>query len=145
MCVIVRWCVTYRILYLFVVFNDAFFSADEHVASNERVISEWWNGNKGFGRNWSWPNSKVLSDISMEGLRKTMKKLSQDSRFLGRDLGSRPTDYQAGVLLLHTIFVFMDGDPMLVLVKKHDNLVPTAQKTQWASITKINNCLILLR
>jgi hypothetical protein len=35
---------------------------------------------KGYGRKQWWPNFKVLSDISLEGLRKTTKKFNQDSR-----------------------------------------------------------------
>jgi hypothetical protein len=36
--------------------------------------------------------------ICLEGLRKSTKKLSQDSRSLGRDLNLSPPEYEAGVL-----------------------------------------------
>jgi hypothetical protein len=31
---------------------------------------------RGFERKWSWPNFKELSDICLEGMRKTTKNLS---------------------------------------------------------------------
>jgi hypothetical protein len=46
----------------------------------------------------SWPNFKVLSRHSTEGMRKTTKNLSQDSFSTGRNLNPRPSEYEAGVL-----------------------------------------------
>jgi hypothetical protein len=41
---------------------------------------------------------KNYSGICLEGLKKTMKNLSQDSRSPGQDLNPRPPKYEAGVL-----------------------------------------------
>jgi hypothetical protein len=38
---------------------------------------------KGFGRKWSWPNSRYCAGIHLEGLRKTTKNLDYPSRSLG--------------------------------------------------------------
>jgi hypothetical protein len=54
-----------------------------------------------FERMWkkrSWPNLRYYSGICLEGLRKTTKNLSQDSRSPGRDLDPGPPEYEAGVL-----------------------------------------------
>jgi hypothetical protein len=40
---------------------------------------------KGYGRKLSWPNLRYYPGICLEGLRKTKKNLSQDSRSPGRD------------------------------------------------------------
>jgi hypothetical protein len=52
---------------------------------------------------WIWKEAimasfEVLSRICLEGLRKTTKNLSQDSRSPGRDLNPGPPEYKAGVL-----------------------------------------------
>jgi hypothetical protein len=49
---------------------------------------------KGFGRNRSWPNCKVLSRHSPGGTEKTTKNLNHYSR----DLNPGPPEYKAGVL-----------------------------------------------
>jgi hypothetical protein len=48
---------------------------------------------KGFGRKRLWPN------ICLQGLRKAMKTLSQDSQSTGQDLNQEPPKYEAGVLI----------------------------------------------
>jgi hypothetical protein len=53
---------------------------------------------KGCCRTRSWPNLRYYPGIYPERPRKTTKKLSQDSRSLGRDLISGPPEYEAGVL-----------------------------------------------
>jgi hypothetical protein len=53
---------------------------------------------KGFGRKQSWPNLSYYTDICLEELWKTKKKLFQDSRSPGRDLNPGPPEYEAGVL-----------------------------------------------
>jgi hypothetical protein len=45
-----------------------------------------------------WPNLRYYPNICLEGLRKTTKSLSQDSRSPGRDLNLGPPKYEAGVL-----------------------------------------------
>jgi hypothetical protein len=42
--------------------------------------------------------SRSYLGIHLEGLRKTMEKLHQDSQALCRDLNPRPLEYKAGVL-----------------------------------------------
>jgi hypothetical protein len=53
---------------------------------------------KGFGRKWSWPNLRYYPDIYLEGFRKTMENLSQDSQFSGQDLNPGPPQYEVGML-----------------------------------------------
>jgi hypothetical protein len=53
---------------------------------------------KGYGTKLSWPNLRYYPAICLEGLKKTMKTLSQDKRSSGRDLESGPPEYEAGVL-----------------------------------------------
>jgi hypothetical protein len=50
----------------------------------------------------SWPNLRYAycSNICLEGLRETTEILSQDSRFLYRDLNPCPPEYNAGVLTI---------------------------------------------
>jgi hypothetical protein len=50
---------------------------------------------KGFGRKWSQPNFKVLSQHLPEGVE---GEKSQDSRSPGQDLKVEPLEYDAGVL-----------------------------------------------
>jgi hypothetical protein len=53
---------------------------------------------KGCGRKRPWPNLRYYNGIFLEGLRKTTKNLSRDSRSPGRDLNPRPPEYESGVL-----------------------------------------------
>jgi hypothetical protein len=53
---------------------------------------------KGCGRKRSWPNKRHYPGIFLEGLRKSTKNLSWDSRSPGRDLNPGPPEYKAGVL-----------------------------------------------
>jgi hypothetical protein len=53
---------------------------------------------KRLGRKRLCPNFKILSGDCLEGLRKTTKNLSQDTRFPGRDLSPEPMEYAAGAL-----------------------------------------------
>jgi hypothetical protein len=53
---------------------------------------------KGCGRKSSWPNLWYYPGICLEGLRKTMKNLSQNSRCPNRYLNPGPPEYEAGVL-----------------------------------------------
>jgi hypothetical protein len=53
---------------------------------------------KGYGKKRSWPNLRYCPGICLDGLRKTTKKLSQDSKSVGRDLNPGPPDYKTGVL-----------------------------------------------
>jgi hypothetical protein len=55
---------------------------------------------KGCGRKRSWLNLRYYPGICVEGLRKTMKNLSQDSRSPGRDLNPGHPEYEAGVLTI---------------------------------------------
>jgi hypothetical protein len=89
-------CATTIYLFIYSLFYDPF-SVTENIASNDTVISEWWIGKK-IGRKRSWPNFKDYSSIRLEGLRKTKKSLSYDSRSPGRYLNPVPHEYEAGVL-----------------------------------------------
>jgi hypothetical protein len=53
---------------------------------------------KRFGRKGLWPNLRYYPCVYLEGLRETMKRLSQDSWSPGRDLNLGPPIYEAGVL-----------------------------------------------
>jgi hypothetical protein len=53
---------------------------------------------KGYGKKQSWPNLGYYPGICLEGLRKTTKSFSENSRFPGRDLNAGPSVYEAGVL-----------------------------------------------
>jgi hypothetical protein len=50
------------------------------------------------GRKGSWPNLRYYPDFCLEGLRKTTKKLSKDSRSSGRNLNQGPPKYEPGLL-----------------------------------------------
>jgi hypothetical protein len=65
------------------------------ISSNKR-IGEWWIGKdvEGSGRGLVF---RYYPGIFLERLMKTTENLSQDSRFPGRDLNSRPAKYE-GVL-----------------------------------------------
>jgi hypothetical protein len=53
---------------------------------------------KEYGRKQSWPNLRYYPGICLEGLRETMKNVSQDSQSAGQDLKPGPSEYKAGVL-----------------------------------------------
>jgi hypothetical protein len=53
---------------------------------------------KACGKTQSWPNLRQYPGICLEGLRKTMKNLSQDIQSPGRDMNSVPPEYGAGML-----------------------------------------------
>jgi hypothetical protein len=53
---------------------------------------------KGGGRKRSWPNFRYNPSICLEGLRKSTKRISQDSRSPVRDLNPGYPAYEAGVL-----------------------------------------------
>jgi hypothetical protein len=46
------------------------------------------------GRKRLWPNLRYYARICLEGLRKTMKELSQDSPSPGQDLNSEDCEYE---------------------------------------------------
>jgi hypothetical protein len=70
-----------------------------NLITNSAQWSDMWMMNwKGFERKRSWPNLRYYPNICLEGLRKTTKIPSQDSRFPGRDLNPGPPEYEAGVL-----------------------------------------------
>jgi hypothetical protein len=51
-----------------------------------------------FGCKRSYPYFRYYPSICVEGLKKAMTSLSQDSRSPGRDWNSEPPEYEAGVL-----------------------------------------------
>jgi hypothetical protein len=53
---------------------------------------------KGCGRKQLWPNLRYYPGICLEGLRKIMENLNQDSQSMGRDLNSGPPEHKAGML-----------------------------------------------
>jgi hypothetical protein len=63
--------------------------------SNERMIGEWWIGNDVAGSDHCL--IKVLSH-HLPGTEENHKNLSQDSRFLGKDLNLGPPEYEVEIL-----------------------------------------------
>jgi hypothetical protein len=55
-----------------------------------------WYVNDELERKRSWPNLRYCPDIRLKGLRKTTKKLIQDSRSPNRDLNPGPPKYERG-------------------------------------------------
>jgi hypothetical protein len=49
---------------------------------------------KGYERKWSWSNLWYYHGICLEGLRKTTKTVSQNSRSPCRDLNWGPSEYE---------------------------------------------------
>jgi hypothetical protein len=76
-------------------FKDAV-TSKVYIASNNRIINDWIINWKGYERKQSWPNLRYY--YSMEVLKKTIKNLSKDSKYLGQNLNQRPLEYKAGVL-----------------------------------------------
>jgi hypothetical protein len=73
---------------------------------------------KGCGRKRTWPNLRYYPRMCLEGLRKTTKHLSQDSRSPGRDLNPGPPEYEAGVLTTrsrHSVCGLVDIDFTLMM------------------------------
>jgi hypothetical protein len=54
---------------------------------------------KGFAKKRSWPNLRYYISIFLEGLRKSIKYFSQNSRSPGPDMNLEPHEYEAGVLV----------------------------------------------
>jgi hypothetical protein len=81
---------------LFVVNLTTPFSYQDYKASNKMVVSEWRIGKDLKGRG-SGLILRYYPGIRLEGLRKTTKNLSKDSRSPGRDLNLGPPEYEAGV------------------------------------------------
>jgi hypothetical protein len=52
-------------------------------------------------RKQTWLNFKYYPGICLEGLRRTTKNLSHDSRYSGQDLNSRPPEYEVGEKLTY--------------------------------------------
>jgi hypothetical protein len=74
-----------------------FFSNSDYRALNGSFITEWWIGKDLEGSG----HGLILgydTGIFLDGLRKTMKSLDQDSQSQGRDLNLGPPEYKAGVL-----------------------------------------------
>jgi hypothetical protein len=59
---------------------------------------------KGYERTRKWHNLRYYPGICLEGLRKTTKKLSQDSQSPDRDLKPGPPKYEAGVVATAATF-----------------------------------------
>jgi hypothetical protein len=68
---------------------------------------KWMMNWKGCGRMRPRPNLRYYPSICMEGLRKTTKNLSQNSRCPGRDLNSWSPEYKEGVLVIHSTTTFV--------------------------------------
>jgi hypothetical protein len=73
------------------------FSDSDYIGPNEGVIAESRNGKDvvGSGRGLI---IRYYPGVCLEGLKKTTKSLSQDSRSLGRDLKPGPPEYEAQML-----------------------------------------------
>jgi hypothetical protein len=74
------------------------------ISEQFRLYNVEWKGgrqimnSKGFGRSGRDLILTSYVGICLEGLTKTTRNLSQDSRPLGRDLNTGPSKYEAGVL-----------------------------------------------
>jgi hypothetical protein len=55
---------------------------------------------EGCGLKRRWPSLRYYPSIFLEGLRKTMKNLSQDNQSQTQYLNPRPPEYEAGVLTI---------------------------------------------
>jgi hypothetical protein len=75
-------------LWICSLFNDAFSTAYSVEWKGDKCMMDL----KGFIRKRSWPDSRHYTS-HLEGLRKTTKNLSQDSRSPDRDLNPRPPEY----------------------------------------------------
>jgi hypothetical protein len=75
-------------------FNDVF-EIKDYKASNKRVINEWWI-RKDLEESGRRIILRYYLGIRMEGLRKSTKNVSQDSRSPDRDL--KPHKYEAQLL-----------------------------------------------
>jgi hypothetical protein len=60
---------------------------------------------KGYVRKRSYLNLRYYSDICLEGLRKTMKKLSKSSRCPSQDLNAGSPEYESGLLATFLCYI----------------------------------------
>jgi hypothetical protein len=67
------------------------------------------------GRKRSWPNIRYHPVISLEKLRKTTKRLSQNSRSPCRDSDSRPHEYESrgSDVLSMVVLSYINFDPKI--------------------------------
>jgi hypothetical protein len=106
LCSLKAVCVIYssvsQFIYLLIcsLINDALLVTD-YVPTNETIINEWWiwKGLEGSGLGLIL---RYYHGIRLEGLRETMKTLSQDSRSPGRDFNPGPRENEARVLKTHS-------------------------------------------
>jgi hypothetical protein len=89
----------YIIFTTYLSYCGLFYDAILFIVHNGWIIDKW----KGFRRKWSWFNwSTIMARfLGVEGLRKTMKSLSQDSWCPSHYLNRAPPKYKSRVLLLH--------------------------------------------
>jgi hypothetical protein len=73
-------------------------------------VMDW----KGCGKKRSWSDFRYYPGIYLDGLRKTTKDLSQDSRSPGRDFKPGPAEYEVGVLIIR-LHRSVTGMPFSVL------------------------------
>jgi hypothetical protein len=80
----------------FVVYLTTLFSDSKLLASDEGVISELWivKDVEGSSRGLIL---RYYPEIYLQGLKKTTKTLSQDSRYTGRGYRSLPPEYEVGM------------------------------------------------
>jgi hypothetical protein len=83
-----------------IIFCSSFYDAFSVTKTGGEWKDDKWRNWKGFWRKRWWPILSYYPEIRMEGMRKTTKNLSQDSRFRGRDLNPGPQEYEAGALTI---------------------------------------------
>jgi hypothetical protein len=129
---------------LFVVSSATFFSNSEHKALNERVISEWWTGKDYEG---SGCDLVYCTSIRLEGLRKTMKTLSQVSQSPGWDLNPGPPELEVGVLTIGPQHLVWETETITKVFREENmniayktrNTIEFMLQTETKGITNIHN------
>jgi hypothetical protein len=86
----------YLLIYLHFILRR-FFSKYDYIASNGRMITEWWIGQY-CCKCCCDLILRPYPDFRLEGLRKPTKTFSEDRRSPDRDLNSGRLEYKAGVL-----------------------------------------------
>jgi hypothetical protein len=92
------WTITSCILYRGL-FNKATESSDHTALLNGGMI--WWMMIWiGYGRKWSWCMSRYYPSCCLEGVRKVLRNVSQDSQWLSEDSNQLLLEHVLEVLLL---------------------------------------------
>jgi hypothetical protein len=126
--------------YLFVVYLKMFFFSNyDYTPPNDRVISEWWIGKdlEGSGHDLIL---RYYPGICLEGLRKTMKTLRQDSQSLSQDLNLGFPDHKAGVVTTWPRCLVMKCVMSTTQNKKRFRNIRNLKPTYKAEVTMYTIC-----